>query len=83
MLGALAWVAGGGRNGADWGWLTGSRVAQGGGTPLHDAARQGRQLAITTLLAANADIHSKRKVGEGQGGLLEGRRGGGGLGSLF
>ena len=38
MLGAVASVAGGARNHAEWAWLTGRRVAQKGRTPLHVAA---------------------------------------------
>ena len=57
VLGGLASVAGGCRKEGAWSWLTGRRVAQDGGTPLHLAALFDQEAAITTLLAANADIH--------------------------
>ena len=38
-LGALPSVAGGARTHAGWAWLTGRRVAQEGGTPLHTAIK--------------------------------------------
>ena len=41
-------------------------MAQHGVTALHYAARNGHDAAITTLLAAKADIHAKNRVrGEG------------------
>ena len=79
--GALASVAGGARHKPGWAWLTGSRVAQGGGTALHHAAGHGRDAAITTLLAAKADIHAKNEV-RGEGGA-EGVEASGVLGSLI
>ena len=81
ILGALASVAGGARNHLGWAWLTGSRVAQYGDTALHDAAGNGHDAAITTLLAAKADIHAKNKV-RGEGGA-EGVEARGVLGSLI
>ena len=62
ILGALASVAGGARNQADWAWLTGSRVAQKGFKPLLLAAKSGHETAIRVLLAAKADIRAKTEV---------------------
>ena len=67
-LGGLASVAGGARNHADWAWLTDSRVAQDGWTPLHFA--WGHEAVIKALVEAKADVHAKDKV---RGGVLEGR----------
>ena len=64
MLGS---VAGGARNIIGWDWLTGSRVEQDGRTALQWAANNGHDAAITTLLAAKADIHAKGEV-RGEGG---------------
>jgi hypothetical protein len=72
MLGALASVAGGDRNHAEWAWLTGSRVAQNGMMPLHYAAESGHEAAIKALLAAKTDVDAQDEVRVGEGGYWEG-----------
>ena len=63
MLGALASVAGGAQNHAEWVWLTGRRAEQMKDTPLHEAAQNnGKEAAIKALLAAKADVHAKNNV---------------------
>ena len=81
ILGSLASVAGDARNQPGWAWLTGSRGAQVGGMALHYAARMGHDAAITTLLAAKADIHATDWV-RGEGGA-QGVGARGVLGSLI
>ena len=81
ILGSLASVAGDARNQPGWAWLTGSRGAQVGGMALHYAARMGHDAAITTLLAAKADIHAEDTV-RGEGGA-QGVGARGVLGSLI
>ena len=76
MVGASAWVEGGARNHAAWTWLTGSRVAQFGMTPLHRAAQYGEEIAIKALVAAKADVHAKDKVRVGEEGGRRGAQGG-------
>ena len=76
MFGALASGAGGAGNHAAWAWLTASRVAQNGMTPLHWAATRGRDAAIRALVAAKADVHAKTDVrvgGRGRLGVQVGR----------
>ena len=79
---SLASVAGGTRTHAEWAWLTGRRVAQGGITPLHSAARFGHEAAIKTLVAAKADVNAKDQVRYGRRGSAE-REKGVGVGSVF
>ena len=62
MLGALASVAGGAQNHAEWVWLTGRRAVQGAWTPLHRAATFCNDAAIKALVAAKADVHAKDYV---------------------
>jgi len=79
---ALASVPGGARTHAEWVWLTGSRVAQDGDTPLRAAAYSGQEEVIKALLAGKADVNAKNKVRGGEdGGCLQGKEGG--LGSDF
>ena len=63
-------VAGGARNHAESAWLTGSRVAQIGWTPLRCAANYFNVAAIKALVEAKADVDAKGKV---RGGVLAGR----------
>ena len=72
MLGALASVAGGAQNHAEWVWLTGRRAEQSEHTPLHAAAEKGKEAAIKALLAAKADVHAKGMVRGGRGSVLGG-----------
>ena len=67
-------VAGGAREHTEWAWLTRNGLAQDGKTPLHRAARSGKEAMIKALLAAKADVHAKDEVGVGAGGRV--RRGG-------
>jgi hypothetical protein len=62
MLGALASVAGGAQNHAEWVWLTGRRAVQIGFTPLHRAAQMCNDAAIKALVAEKADVHAKDDV---------------------
>ena len=86
MLGALASVAGGDQNHAEWVWLTGRRAEQSGWTPLHAAASicNVKDAAIKALLAANADVHAKEgTVRVGARGVVLGGRGGCGVGTVL
>ena len=56
------------------GLVTGSRVPQGGKTPLHWSARRGNGAVVGALLEAGADKEAEDKVTGGQG---AGRVGGG------
>jgi hypothetical protein len=75
MFGALASVAGGAGTHVEWAWLTGSRLAQYGMTPLYWAASSCTDAAIRALVEAKADVNANDdvRVGDGGGGRLEGR----------
>ena len=79
MFGALASVAGGAGTHVEWAWLTGSRLAQYGMTPLYWAASSCTDAAIRALVEAKADVNANDdvRVGDGWGVDLKGEARGG------